>query len=61
MPPPFPVGPCQRPLFGSASTSRIHIGRYEDFIGNPPRRDTDDPEVADPLPPKDDDGRWPLL
>ena len=33
---------------------RIHIGRYEDLIGNPPRRDTDDPEVADPLPPKDE-------
>ena len=34
---------------------RIHIGRYEDFIGRLPRKDTDDPEVADSLPPKDDD------
>ncbi len=29
---------------------RRHMGRY----GNPARKDTDDPEVADPLPPKDE-------
>ena len=32
---------------------RVHIGRYEDFVGRPPLRATDDPEVADPVPPKE--------
>lgn len=40
---------------------RTHMGRYVDHYGLPKRRATDDPEVADPLPPTDDDGRYPLL